>query len=175
MAADKVLIAGFGGQGIILAGQMLAYAAMAEDKEVTFLPSYGPEMRGGTANCTIVMSNAPIACPLVDKATCLVVMNQPSLAKYEGIVESGGTIFVNSSLVKQEVMRTDVTVYKVEAGDTAIALGNEKMANMVMLGALTRQMGYVTPETMDTVLAKVFSAGKAHFLEDNQKAFRAWK
>ena len=175
MAADKILIAGFGGQGIILVGQMLAYAAMMEDREVTFLPSYGPEMRGGTANCTVIISDVPIACPIVDKATCLIVMNQPSLVKYENIVESGGTIFVNTSLIKQEVSRKDVSVYNVDAGETAKSLGNEKMANIVMLGAVLRQMSFVTETTMEKVLGKVFSEQKAHFLADNKIAFHAWK
>ena len=175
MAAHKILIAGFGGQGIILLGQMLAYAAMMEDKEVTFLPSYGPEMRGGTANCTVIISDAPISCPIVDKATCLVVMNQPSLVKYEGMVESGGTIFVNTALIKQKVNRTDVSVALVDAGETAKDLGNEKMANIVMLGALLRQMGFVSEANMEKVMAKVFSGSKAHLLADNKVAFHAWK
>ena len=175
MAAHKLLIAGFGGQGIILVGQMLAYAAMMEDKEVTFLPSYGPEMRGGTANCTVIISDRPISCPIVDKASCLIVMNQPSLIKYEGMVESGGTIFVNSSLVKQDVARKDVTVLKVDAGETAKTLGNEKMANIVMLGAVLRKIPFVSETDMEKVMKKVFSEQKAHFLADNIKAFHAWK
>ncbi|MDD3350021.1 MAG: 2-oxoacid:acceptor oxidoreductase family protein [Eubacteriales bacterium] len=175
MATHKILIAGFGGQGIILIGQMLAYAAMMDNKEVTFLPSYGPEMRGGTANCTIVISDSPISCPLVDKATCLVVMNQPSLAKYEDMVEPGGTVFINSSLVKQGVKRSDLTEIAVEAGELAIGLGNEKMANIVMLGALIRKMNFVSEENMEKVLAKVFSGRKEHLLEGNRVAFHVVK
>ncbi len=175
MAAHKILFAGFGGQGIILIGQMLAYAAMMENKEVTFLPSYGPEMRGGTANCTIIISDAPISCPIIDKATCLVAMNQPSLVKYEGMLEPGGSIFVNTSLIKQGVKRTDVSEFPVDAGEIAIGLGNEKMANIVMLGALLRQMNFVSESSMEKVMEKIFSERKAHLLKNNLVAFHAAK
>jgi len=175
MAAHKILLAGFGGQGIILIGQMLAYAAMMDDKEVTFLPSYGPEMRGGTANCTVIISDAPISCPIIDKATCLVAMNQPSLTKYEEMVEAGGTIFENVSLVKKGTERKDLTTHAVDAGEVAISLGNEKMANIVMLGALVRTMGFVSEENMIKVLEKTFSGRKAHLLEKNLVAFCAFK
>lgn len=175
MALHKIFIAGFGGQGIILIGQMLAYAGMLEGKEVTFLPSYGPEMRGGTANCTVIVSDTPISCPIVDQATCLAAMNQPSLAKFEDMVEPGGSVFVNSSLVTQEGLRKDVSVHKIPAGDMAQELGNPKTANIVMLGALVRELGVVKPESMERVLEEVFSGSKAGLLTINQKAFYAFR
>ncbi|MGI6727847.1 MAG: 2-oxoacid:acceptor oxidoreductase family protein [Anaerovoracaceae bacterium] len=175
MATHKIFIAGFGGQGVMLIGQMIASAGMLDNKEVTFLPSYGPEMRGGTANCTVIVSDNPISCPIVDHPTCLVVMNEPSLVKFEEKVAPGGVIFVNTSLIKQKVQRNDVKVYYVDAGETAKSLENERAANIVMLGAVIRQMGLTNIESIEKVLEEVFSGRKAHLLSVNKKALNAWK
>lgn len=175
MATHKIFIAGFGGQGIISIGQMIAHAGMLEGKEVTFLPSYGPEMRGGTANCTVIVSDAPISCPIIDQATCLVVMNQPSLIRFEKIVAPGGDIFVNTSLIKHKVEREDVTVHNVDSGEIAKELGNERAANIVMLGALIKHLEIVKLESIEKVLAEVFSGSKADLLQLNQRALSTWK
>ena len=131
----EVIIAGFGGQGILFAGQLLAYAAMDEGMEVTWYPSYGPEMRGGTANCTIILSDEEIGASVVRNPAVALVMNLPSLDKYEPLVKAGGMLVVDSSLVERQVTRTDVKVVYVPATRLAEELGNRRMANMVMLGA----------------------------------------
>ena len=150
MATKKVFVAGFGGQGVLLIGQMLAYAAMYEGKEATWMPSYGPEMRGGTANCTVCISDKPIASPLVTTCDVLVAMNGPSLDKFEDMLVPGGHLFVNASVIHYKARRTDVHVHYVDC--THIAeheVGNGKTANMVMLGAIIRASGVVSLEIMD--------------------------
>lgn len=175
MSTRKMILAGFGGQGVILIGQMIAYAAMYEDKQVTFMPSYGPEMRGGTANCTVVVSDDPIACPLVDSITDLVAMNYPSMLKFESMVVPGGNIFVNASLIDGEPDRRDVNVCKVHAAELAEELGNAKAANMVMLGAIIAQTKIATPATVERVMAdKVFTGAKAKLLPLNRPALTIW-
>jgi 2-oxoglutarate ferredoxin oxidoreductase subunit gamma len=175
MATHKLLFAGFGGQGILLIGQMLAYAGMLEGKEVTFLPSYGPEMRGGTANCTVIVSDTPISCPIVDEATCLIAMNSPSLLKFEQIVAPGGCIFVNTSLVKDKVQRNDIEVHSVAATEIAKSLANERTANIVMLGAVVKHLGLVKLESIEKVMEKVFSEAKADLLAVNKRALLSCK
>ncbi len=173
MATHKIFIAGFGGQGIILIGQMIAYAGMLEDKEVTFLPSYGPEMRGGTANCTVIVSDSPISCPIVDKADCLVAMNQPSLDRFVDMTETGGSIFLNSTMISSKVNRKDVSIHRIPAGEIAQNIGNPKVANIVMLGTLTRGLKMVKEESINQVLSEIFSGPKKHLLNINKKAFTA--
>ena len=174
MATVKLFISGFGGQGVLLLGQILAYAGMIEGKQVTFLPSYGPEMRGGTANCTVILSDDPISCPIVDHATILVAMNYPSLLKFEANITPGGHIFLNTSLVKQKVKRDDVTVHEVEATELAKSIGNEKTTNMVMLGFLNDQLHVVKKESLEKALEKVLSDSKARLLTINKLALKAW-
>lgn len=176
MSERRLILAGFGGQGVLLIGQMISYAAMFEDKKVTFLPSYGPEMRGGTANCTVVVSDEMICCPLVESMDTLVAMNLPSLTKFEDMVEPGGTIFINSSLIECEPTRKDVTVYKVDASGIAEDLGNIKVANMVMLGAIVNKTKVVTIDAIEKVMEKkVFTDRKAKLLPLNKTALMAWK
>ncbi len=170
----KLFLAGFGGQGILLIGQMLAYAGMLEGKEVTFLPSYGPEMRGGTANCTVIVSDTPINCPILDRATCLVAMNFPSLIRFEDIVAPEGKIFINSSLVHTESSRNDVGTYYIDAVKIAKELGNEKTANIVMLGAVVKATEVVKPESLDKVMEKLFTGKKSKLIAPNRKALFAW-
>lgn len=173
---NKLFFAGAGGQGVLLMGQMTAYAAMAEDKPVTFLPSYGPEMRGGTANCTVVVSdNKPVSCPLIYEADALVAMNLPSLIKFESLVKPGGKIFVNSSLVDRKVERTDVDVYYIPTTELAEELGNTRAANIIMFGALMRAIKIVDMESCQKVLKKIFSGKKEKFLALNQKAFEYYE
>ncbi len=132
----EVIIAGFGGQGILFAGQLLAYAAMDEGLNVTWFPSYGPEMRGGTANCTVIISDDEVGAAVVRNPEVAMVMNLPSLEKYEPLVKPGGVLVVDSSLVEKKVARTDIKVLSVPATRLAEEMGNRRMANMVMLGAL---------------------------------------
>ncbi|MGN1002202.1 MAG: 2-oxoacid:acceptor oxidoreductase family protein [Oscillospiraceae bacterium] len=170
----KMFLAGSGGQGTLAIGQMLAKAAMEEGKEVTWLPSYGPEMRGGTANCTVVISDKPISCPLIHEADVLVVMNLPSLLKFEDMVTPGGVLIINSSLVPEKAKRTDIRVLEVPANDRAAELGNEKCANIVMLGAILKETGIVKAETVRHQLEVMFSGRKAKFLPLNQKALELY-
>ena len=166
----KLFFAGSGGQGILLMGQMIAKAAMYEGKEVTFLPSYGPEMRGGTANCTVVVSDAPISCPLIYEADAVIAMNLPSLVKFESLVKADGCLFSNSSLIDAEATRTDIDFVKVPANETAISLGNERTANIVMLGAVVAKTGIVSMDSIRHVLETVFAGPKAKLLPLNEKA-----
>ena len=175
MSTTKLFFAGSGGQGILLMGQMIAYAAMLEDKEVTFLPSYGPEMRGGTANCTVIVSDKPISCPLIYEADMAIVMNLPSLLKFESLVKPGGKLFSNSTLANREPTRTDIDCFGVPADEIASGLGNRRAANIVMLGALLAETGVVKSASVEKMLEKVFSGKKAHLLELNKKALEAYK
>ncbi len=132
---EQNLFAGFGGQGVLLMGQLLAYAGMLEDKYVSWLPAYGPEMRGGTANCSVNISDEPIGSPVVSKATTVVAMNRPSLDKFEEAVQPGGYLFINSSIIDRKAVRDDIKTYYVPCNKIAEELGNPRVANMVMLGA----------------------------------------
>ena len=166
----QFLIAGFGGQGVLLIGQLLAKAAMHEGMNVSWMPSYGPEMRGGTANATVVLSDKPISCPLINECDVLVVMNLPSLTRFESMVKPGGLLFMNSSLIPEEAKRGDIRVIKVPANDEAEKLGIERAANMVMLGAILKETGVAKFETIYEELEHMFSGRKARFLEPNRKA-----
>ncbi|MBE6031056.1 MAG: 2-oxoacid:acceptor oxidoreductase family protein [Firmicutes bacterium] len=175
MSDKKIFIAGFGGQGVLLIGQMLAYAAMHEGKEVTWMPSYGPEMRGGTANCTVCISDEKVASPLVTECDVLVAMNGPSLEKFEKMLVPGGHLFINSSIVPGKATRDDVNVHYVDC--TKIAeeeVGNGKTSNMVMLGAIIRKSGAVSLDIMDTVFEDTLKGGKAKLIPSNKKALTAW-
>ena len=176
MAATKLFFAGSGGQGVLTMGQMLTYAAMYADMNATWLPSYGPEMRGGTANCTVVISpDKPVSCPLIYEADDVVVMNLPSLVKFESLVKPGGNLFVNSSLIEQKATRDDIHVYYVPANDIAIELGNARTANTVMLGAVVEVSKVVPVEMIYKIMEKTFSGRKAALLDINKQAFHAWE
>ncbi len=176
MPTNKLFFAGSGGQGVLTMGQMVTYAAMYADMNATWLPSYGPEMRGGTANCTVVISpEKPVSCPLIYEADNLVVMNLPSLIKFEGMVKPGGNLFVNTSLIEQKPTRTDINVYNVPANDLAMQLGNARTANVVMLGALVRTTNVVPVEMIYKIMEKTFSGRKAALLDLNKQAFHTWK
>ena len=175
MSVTKIFIAGFGGQGVLLIGRMLAYAAMYEEKEVTWMPSYGPEMRGGTANCTVCISEDPIASPLASTYDVLVAMNGPSLDKFESMLLPGGDLFINSSIVTQKATRTDVNVYYVDCNKIAEEqVGNAKTANMVMLGAIIQITNVVGLDIMEKVFEYVMTGGKTALIALNMKALAAW-
>ena len=165
-----MFFAGSGGQGTLALGQMIAKAAMEEGREVTWLPSYGPEMRGGTANCTVVVSDKPIACPLINEADVLVVMNLPSLIKFEPMVVPDGLLLINSSLVPEKASRSDIRAIEVPADEKARELGNAKAANIVMLGAILKETGVVQPDSIRRQMEKMFSGRKAKYLPLNLAA-----
>ena len=170
----RMFFAGSGGQGTLAIGQIIAKAAMEEGREVTWLPSYGPEMRGGTANCTVVVSDQPIRCPLIDEADVLVVMNLPSLLKFEPMVVPNGLLFINSDLVPQEPKRSDLRVHKIAVNTEAQKLGSDKAANIIMLGAILAETNLVKKETIEYELEQLFSGRKAKYLEMNQKALHLY-
>src|SRR4030042_1328684 len=144
----KTIFAGFGGQGVMSMGLSLAQAAMEEGKFVTYLPSYGAEVRGGTANCTVAISDEEIASPVASSPEFVVAMNQPSLIRFQNQIESGGVVFINSSLIEAEITRGDVEIIKVAANKLAEELGSAKSANMVMLGAFTKRSNLVAIDTL---------------------------
>lgn len=155
---NDVIMAGFGGQGILLIGKMLAYAGMREGKEVSWLPSYGPEMRGGTANCTVVISDRPVGSPVIQSPRAVVAMNLPSLDKFEPDVRPGGLLLVNTSLIERKPARTDVTLIEVPANQIANELGNRRGANMVALGAYLGATEAVSIEEIVEVIRETFAA-----------------
>lgn len=171
MATEKIICAGFGGQGVMSMGQLLTYAGMLENKEVSWLPSYGPEMRGGTANCSVIVSDKPIGSPVItDDATTAIVMNLPSLEKFEKDVVPGGKILVNKSLIDKPVSRTDVEVYYIDANELALELGNPKVANMIMLGSLLALNKTVEVDSVLEAFKKVFGPSKEKFVPLNKAA-----
>ena len=167
---NEIMIAGFGGQGVMAIGKTLAEAGMKENKDVCWLPSYGPEMRGGTANCSVVLTDDAIVSPIVLEPTELIAMNMPSLVKFEPTVKAGGTIFVNSSIITEKVSRTDVKVVYVPCLEIAQELGNLKVANMVMLGAYIQAMGNLSFETIKEMLVHMFTGPKAKLVDLNIEA-----
>jgi len=166
----QILAAGFGGQGVMSLGMILTYAGMLERRKVSWMPSYGPEMRGGTANCSVMISDRPIGSPIVTEPNILIVMNKPSLARFEPAVVSGGLIMVNSSLIDTDVERDDVEVLKITANDLAEELGNAKVANVVMLGALIEAKSPVSFDSVVRSLKEVFKGGKEKLIDLNVKA-----
>ena len=171
MSTYKMFFAGSGGQGVLLMGQIITYAAMLEGKEATFLPSYGPEMRGGTANCTVVVSDKPVSSPLIYEADIAVVMNRPSMDKFEPMVKAGGFMFYNESIIDRKPERADIKSVAVDLAARCAALGNDKVANMVMLGEVVRGTGVVQGDTVFKVFEKVFSGRKAALIPLNKQAF----
>jgi 2-oxoglutarate ferredoxin oxidoreductase subunit gamma len=159
---EQNLFAGFGGQGMLLMGQFLAYAGMLENKHVSWLPSYGPEMRGGTANCSVVVSDKPIASPVITKASCVVAMNRPSLDKFEQTVKPGGLLIVNSSLIDRKATREDIEVMYIPANEIAEELGNAKVANIVILGAYLEKTKCVGMDSVLQAFKHKLGERKAH-------------
>lgn len=175
MATTQYLFAGFGGQGILFSGKFLAYKGLSENNQVSWLPSYGPEMRGGTASCSVIISDTAIGSPIVSKPDVLVAMNLPSLDKYEDAVASGGTIFVDSTLIERKVRRTDVKVHYINATGLANENNMPTLANMIIVGKVMAEMGQFNKEGIDAALSKVISARHANMLEFNLKALNLGK
>ena len=167
---QEVIIAGFGGQGVLFTGQLLTYAGMDVGKNVTWIPSYGPEMRGGTANCTVVISDDEIGSPFVMNPSAVLAMNLPSLDKYEHLVKPGGVLVVNSSMVNRLVERDDITVVSIPANDIAEELGSKLSVNMVMLGALLGNSDILSLEALDTALENHLPERHRKFLPANKAA-----
>ena len=168
----QLLIAGFGGQGVLFAGKFLAYKGLLEGRQLSWLPSYGPEMRGGTANCSVILSDEPVGSPIVSKPDVLIAMNLPSLDKYEDAVVGGGCIFVDSTLVERKVRRDDVKVFYVPATALANELGTPSLANMIMVGKFIKETGAVAASDTEAALKKVVSARHQDLLEANLAAIR---
>ena len=170
---NEYIFAGFGGQGMLLIGKFLAMASMMDGKHVSWLPSYGPEMRGGTANCSVIVSDKPVASPLVDKADVVIAMNRPSLDKFESHVKPGGTLVINSSIIDRKAERTDINVVYCDANKIAESVGNPKGANVAILGALLEKSPVVSVDTMVEAIRIELGERKAKFLEGNKKALIA--
>ena len=168
----KTIFAGFGGQGVLSMGLNLAQAAMSEGKNVTYLPAYGVEVRGGTANCTVAISDEEIASPVASSPEFVVAMNQPSVMRFQNQIESGGVLLFNSSLVEAEISRGDIEIVRVPASSIAEELGSPRSANMVMLGAFTKKSNLVSPSTLIEELGKTMKR-KGKLLAVNKKALMA--
>lgn len=160
---QEIIFAGFGGQGILFAGKVVAYAGMNEGKNVSHLPSYGPEMRGGTANCSVIVSDEPVASPVITDPTSLVVMNGPSLDKFENSVVKGGKIFIDSTLISRDVERNDVEVFKIDATNLANKMGLPKLANIIMVGKLVKETGLFTYDEIKKAVTKMVPPSKPNF------------
>jgi len=173
MFNEKILCSGFGGQGVMSLGQLLAYAGMIEGKHVSWMPSYGPEMRGGTAYCSVMVSDTPVGSPLINNdATCVIVMNQPSLVKFEDAAAPDGILLVNSSLTDSTVVRKDITTHYIPSLDLASECGNGKAANMIMLGAYITITRIVLMTSVIEAFKKVFGKKAEQLLPINEKALK---
>lgn len=168
----SIVIAGFGGQGVLFAGKLLAYAAMDSGKNVTWIPSYGPEMRGGTANCTVVISDEPIGAPMVANPDIALALNQPSFDKYDPLVKPGGLFIVNASLVAAKSDRPDLEPVYLLANDIAAQFGSSKMLNVAILGALLKRRPLLALEAVETALQEHLPPSKRHLLEANSQVLR---
>ena len=173
MSTTNMLIAGFGGQGVLFAGKFIAYKGLLEGRQLSWLPSYGPEMRGGTANCSVILSDTPVGSPIVSAPDLLMVMNLPSLDKYADAAVSGAKIFVDSTLIDRKVKRTDVTAYYIPATKMAKDAGFPTLANMIMVGKVIKETGVVSYDGIKEALGKVVSAKHADLLDINLKAIEA--
>ena len=175
MINEKVIIAGFGGQGVMLMGQLLSYAATEKEINTLWFPSYGPETRGGTANCSVTISEAYVNSPVISTPDSIIIMNKPSLDKFQPKLKKGGHLFLNSSLVKDVKVRDDVNVYNIDANDIAKRLGNIKVANMVILGAYLAVTKIFTAEEVLDILKQKFTGAKAKLIDINRQALEAGK
>ena len=167
---EEIIIAGFGGQGVMSMGQTIAYSAMIEGKHVSWLPSYGPEQRGGTANVSVVVSDREVGSPLVTRPSVAIILNNPSFDKFEPTIRPGGILLCNTSLVTKQSNRDDIQVIEIDATNLAIELGQERIANMILLGALLSLTNLVTIESIIDSLKKVLPERKHHLLDVNRTA-----
>ncbi len=168
----EIIIAGFGGQGVLFAGEIMAYAGMDSGKVVTWIPSYGPEMRGGTANCTVIIADEEIGSPLVRNPQAVIAMNLPSLEKYEPLVRTGGVLAINASMANRNAVRTDIQSVALPANEMAEALGNRRLTNMVMLGALLARLPVLSLESIEQAMTAHLPERHRKLLPDNFKALR---
>lgn len=168
--SQEIIIAGFGGQGVMFAGKLIASAGMIDGKEVSWLPSYGPEMRGGTANCHVIASDQPVGSPIVVNPTTLIALNRPSLDKFENSVLPGGILLYDSSLIDRKAQKTDITVIEIPATQMAVDMGEGKLANMVILGKWMKETGLLSMDTVKKALQKVVSARRQDLMDMNIKA-----
>ena len=172
MSLHEIIIAGFGGQGILSAGRLLAYAGMVEKKEVSFLPSYGPEMRGGTANCMVVISEQDLASPVVSAGSALIVMNNPSLEKFENWVKPGGIIITDSSMVHTKTKRSDVKVFEIPATKLSTDMGNKTYSNIYLLGKLLKETNCIKQETFEKALYSILSKKKHYMIPEEMEVLK---
>lgn len=172
MASLNIIFAGFGGQGILFTGKVVSYAGLIDDKEVSWLPSYGPEMRGGTANCSVCVSDQPIGSPLVTEPDVLIAMNGPSFDKFIDVVKPGGKAIVDSTLVNRETSRTDIEVFQIPATQLSNDEGLRSLANMILLGKLLKETQFASMETVEKSVGKCVPASKSHLVEPNMRAIR---
>ncbi|MCX7773322.1 MAG: 2-oxoacid:acceptor oxidoreductase family protein [Clostridia bacterium] len=172
MFLHDIIIAGFGGQGILSSGRLLAYAGMLDNKEVSFLPSYGPEMRGGTANCMVVISGEPIASPVLNSCDALIVMNNPSLEKFESWLRPGGVLITDSSLVHKKAKRTDIKVFEIPATQLASDAGNKTYSSIILLGKLIKETGCIEVESFEKALYSVLPKKKHHMIPEEMAIFK---
>ena len=168
----RIVFAGFGGQGLLFAGKVVAYAGLIDDHEVSWLPSYGPEMRGGTANCSVTMSDEPIGSPLIMNPNVLIAMNQPSLLKFEHDVTPGGIVLVDTSLVTRLPERDDITVYALEATNMAEEADLTGLANIVLVGKLLKETGFCSVETIEAAIRKAVPPRKTALIDKNIQALK---
>ncbi len=169
---EDILIAGFGGQGIIFTGRLLSYAGLRENKEVVYFPSYGAEMRGGTANCTVILSTSSIASPIISCPRNMIMMSQPSYLKFFSRIKKGGQAIINTSLIRDELPRDDIEMIKVPANEIAQEIGNSRVANMVALGAWVKKSKVVSLESLVESFPEVISSARFNLLSINEKALR---
>jgi 2-oxoglutarate ferredoxin oxidoreductase subunit gamma len=169
----SVIVAGFGGQGILFAGHVLAEAAVEEGLEVFWIPSYGPEMRGGTASCTVIIGDEPIGSPVVDRASAVIVMNPPSLARFEPLVAAEGVLVVNDTLVEAECSRTDLQEVRVPCTALARTAGDDRLVSVVALGALLARLPLVSPDALRRAITKIVGAKRPEILAADLAAFDA--
>ncbi|MBE6950494.1 MAG: 2-oxoacid:ferredoxin oxidoreductase subunit gamma [Ruminococcaceae bacterium] len=172
MATTQIMIAGFGGQGVLFAGKFLAYKGMVQDKQISWLPSYGPEMRGGTANCSVVISDSPVGSPIITSPDVLIAMNLPSLQKFVDAVVPGGTIILDSTLIDAKVERTDVKVFYIPATQMAKDAGFSTLANMILAGKALKEMDIVSWEGNRETLESFIPAKKANLIDINCQALQ---
>ena len=172
MQEMRIVLAGFGGQGLLFAGKVIAYAGLIEGRELSWLPSYGPEMRGGTANCSVTLSDEPIGSPLIMDPTVLIAMNQPSLLKFEETVVPGGLILADTSLVTRIPERDDVTICALEATNMAEEAELKGLANIVLVGKLLKETSFCAPETIEAAIRKAVPPRKAALIEKNLQALK---
>ena len=169
---EELIIAGFGGQGVLSMGMTLAYAGMVQDKQITWFPSYGPEMRGGTANCTVIISDTIVSSPIISSYDTAIVLNQPSLEKFEPKVKSGGALIYESNTVLNPPTRKDIDIYAIPAAIEAGKIGNARTMNMIILGAFLAKKPLVTNKSIMEALSKVLPERNHHLLPINEKALK---